>query len=105
MIVHQKATATFTSAAVHHITVSNPFDSFLTKDMNLARYGNSDLGTCNFLTICYSGDQITNNEVCWECSMHDGKKCVQCFGREILNEGHKFEYIGSDGRIILKFIF
>jgi hypothetical protein len=48
LIVHQKATATFISVAVRHITVFIPFDSFLTNDMNLARYENSDPGTCNF---------------------------------------------------------
>jgi hypothetical protein len=47
LIVHQKATATFASVAVGHITVFVPFDSFLTNDTNLARYENSDLGTCN----------------------------------------------------------
>jgi hypothetical protein len=89
-IVHQKATATFTSAAVRHITVFIPFYFFLTNAMNLARYGNSDLGTCNVLTIYYSGDEITNNEVSWACSMNDGKeKCIKCFGLENLN-GHKF---------------
>jgi hypothetical protein len=88
MIVHQRSTATFTSAAVRHITVFISFDSFLTNDMNLARYGSSDLGTCNSSPYIIQVIKARRMRYAGHVArMMERRSAYSVFGRENPNEG------------------
>ena len=58
------------------------------------------------LTRCYSGDQITNNEIDMACGTYGRQKsCMKGFGGKAWGEKDYLEGLGVNGRVILKWNF